>query len=375
MVPAAITMMRALWRSKDKRHRCQGVILFYGIIVFIGVGSTLAGVRLPWLLVPVVVTAAGTTVSFLLVPPIALMLASSEFSRIKLASQLQQRCAGFRVLFFLNAPSRGSTQAANLMQSQGETGSPLWLSFLDNNHWSDRGVWRDIVFQMMNLVPILIVDLRSHSNGLDEEIMRIQKMPALEQKTIFIGDGMSSVKRLQRLSSRTTVVNEARLGWEIFYRIRQSERKPPSERPGESRHLAAGWKAIVAIGSFFAMATASALYLYNRETSAAQDGVKVIESVSQGSFTVTDILICGLMVFLIGLIVVAIGYVAIRRSGHSDEELLEQSRNMENMGQFTQNIIISSDPVFRPALITMVGGIFCLVGVVAALVAVVKLLL
>lgn len=147
------------------------------------------------------IAVALTTVSWVVRPPGVVILASSKSQQARqLARSFAWTAMGYRILYFFDPLNR---QALTAMQS-----SPLdgVISDLINNRFSRvQKKWNDVIFALLELVPVIIIDARRLSAGLRFEMEHINFSPSLLSKTLVVVNDRSEVVGVEysQLASRT----------------------------------------------------------------------------------------------------------------------------------------------------------------------------
>lgn len=170
------------YSTKGKSILLAGVVFFCVAIAFseVDVAKLLDGAP--------VVFSVSVSVLLALVwrvvqPPAVLFLGSSDCSDTNLfAARLEQSMVGFRPLFLLR-PSIGRRLR-------------LTRSFWCNNYWFAKNPnWELAVFRLMDVVPVVVVDLRCLSSGLKLEVNRILvQRKRVGSRLIWIGDAATDAE-------------------------------------------------------------------------------------------------------------------------------------------------------------------------------------
>ena len=114
---------------------------------------------LNWWSVPIVLAAFLFNMGFRqLNPPIAVFLSTSNTDQIELCAELQYRVFPLRTVNMLSVEA-----------IVAQRGHEPRLAALDGNRLSKSGNWEDEIASIMSCVPLIIIDLRSQSAGLETE--------------------------------------------------------------------------------------------------------------------------------------------------------------------------------------------------------------
>jgi hypothetical protein len=163
-------------------------------------------------------------------PPIAIYLGGSAPEQFKLCAQIVDPMWPLRI--------------ATLLQQRDRSWSSWLVSLSDLRSFrSESTAWIEIVSKLMKLVRVIIVDSRSKSVALVEEIEAI-KRGCLQYKTIFVGDDTSvSHEYLEQLGATTASgehaflkVDPARLRSFVIFNFAISKSKPSPSRPLSKFH-------------------------------------------------------------------------------------------------------------------------------------------
>lgn len=135
------------------------------------------------------ISTAVTTVTWVVRPPGVVLLASSQSQKARqLARSLAWTAMGYRVLYFLDPRSRHALGTVQLNSIEGGIGD-----LMNNRFLRADGKWSNTVFTLLEFVPVIVIDARRLSDGLQFEMQLISSSPSLLSKTFVIVDGRSEV--------------------------------------------------------------------------------------------------------------------------------------------------------------------------------------
>ncbi len=164
-------------------------------------------------------------------PPLAIYLGGSAPEQFKLCAQVVNPMWPLRV--------------ATLLQARDRSWSSWLVSLSDLRSFrSDSTAWIEIVNRLMKLSRVIMIDSRSKSAALQEEIEAI-KRERLQYKTLFIGDDTPvSHAYLEQLAAATASedqeflkIDPARLRSFVIFNFAIAKSKPSPSRPLSKFHM------------------------------------------------------------------------------------------------------------------------------------------
>lgn len=198
LVAALRVTARAAGRSRGRSFLVASVLLILSTVVLLAMfDRRIAFVAASF------GTVALSTQTWVLRPPGVLLLASSGSTKTRdLAHRLTLAAIGHRVMYFLrDAPIGRRDFPDRASQLNSSFSDPM-----DNRFVSNDEAWDDVVFPLIDIVPVIVIDARVSSPALTREVERINATPRLAAKTLLLEDPWSGIdlRRYTRLSTRVT---------------------------------------------------------------------------------------------------------------------------------------------------------------------------
>jgi len=140
----------------------------------------------------------GQNLAGALLPPTVLLLGSSNWETIRLLGRLHRGLYPYRVVCLLEPEACQSGRINSLYNSH------FWAS---NLRQLNTDQWRDVVFSIMDTVPYLVVDTRTWTDFVEEEVQRILQSD-MSKQTVFVDDSNGENGDCQNVASRAAVLSE-----------------------------------------------------------------------------------------------------------------------------------------------------------------------
>jgi len=137
----------------------------------------------PLALIIALLTIAISTASWNLAPPAVLYLSASGPRSSRLVLELKRRL-GCRVTYLLDPFAASDAWSV--------TGLEYFPFLMDNLRTRNFSQWRDVVHRLAHMVPIIVLDLRLRSVGVDSELKYLLRS-GLQKKCLAVSDEEQSV--------------------------------------------------------------------------------------------------------------------------------------------------------------------------------------
>lgn len=176
--------LRASLRAVRRSHARFFIATAFALVVVACL--TFIVYNVPLLLFMISAWNALATFTWVMRPPCVIVLASSTSHTARGLARSIARCAlGHRVMYFFS-PERYPSP---------DVPYHLWMgNVMDNYHMVSDEKWDEVVMPLIDLVPVIVVDARQISSGLEFELQRINACEALVSKAVVIAQGAERMR-------------------------------------------------------------------------------------------------------------------------------------------------------------------------------------